>query len=306
MFVDRLEPRRLMSGSSTGEPGEYVILTTPEPAGAIRVAMVPRVSLSRTGTLFVTGTAVDESIRVHYRPSGRVVVDVSIKLNDGAFTFGARTFKRSEIKRLHIDAGAGDDVVQVDVGDLTRASTIYGGLGDDQLTTRSVNTQLFGEAGNDTIKSDQEPLYEVPMATGDVAGAQLDFNLSSRFDLSRGVNVPPGFNDFVPAEGSVYAIDASYNSLYGGTGDDVLQTYGGEDSLIGGSGDDVYEPLGTDIEQVELAANGTLPALPYVSDRNYEASRVGLRSVALTDSWIGLFGLPVQTRWSSLFPRSFA
>lgn len=97
------------------------------------------------GTLRITGTAGDDTIVVTRRGDGRVVVTGA-----GA----TRSFPRSAVQRLSIDAGGGDDLVLVPDFIGNGRATINGSGGDDEISSRPGRQVLIGGSGNDLLVGD--------------------------------------------------------------------------------------------------------------------------------------------------------
>ena len=97
------------------------------------------------GTLTVNGTGSNDTINVVLRsptPGSPAVLRVQ---NNGYY----RGFSPTAVKRMTVNAGSGNDVV--DLAALTFPATIYGGAGNDTLTGGSAADQIFGGAGDDKL-----------------------------------------------------------------------------------------------------------------------------------------------------------
>lgn len=135
---------------------------------------------------------------LYERGSNRLVGQMAITLPD-------------DVERLAIDAGEGDDLVQVDPL-VTRGIVLVGGTGNDTL---------IGGAGRDWLIGDDRD-------DSSLFGARL-----AGWSTSQTPNTALG------SDGDDY--------LEGGAGDDVLEGGGGNDRLVGGAGDDVlYGQAGND------------------------------------------------------------
>ena len=110
---------------------------------------------------------------------------------------------------------------------------LRGGDGDDHLvSTDSWNDRFFGGAGNDVFESSEDP---VDLDTeGGAEGAGIDtFDFSNRNADITAVSGPGN-----PFEG--------VENFIGGAGDDTLTGDDGPNSLVGGRGDDTLSGLGGD------------------------------------------------------------
>src|SRR6187551_2695246 len=99
-----------------------------------------------TGTLDVTGDAVDNEIEVSRNAAG------TLRVNDGATAVTGGTSTVANTAAVEVFGLGGNDVITLDEanGALPRAN-LFGGGGDDVLTGGSGADQLFGESGNDTL-----------------------------------------------------------------------------------------------------------------------------------------------------------
>src|SRR5215216_555855 len=103
------------------------------------------------GTLEVTGSRDSDAVALRLKAGdpNRVQVDVG---NDGAADF---SFQRQIVKRLAVDARAGDDLVRIDetngIFTDTIPTTLDGGGGNDSLAGGSGAERLLGGDGNDSI-----------------------------------------------------------------------------------------------------------------------------------------------------------
>src|SRR5215207_6001514 len=103
------------------------------------------------GTLEVTGSRDRDAVALRLKAGGpsRVEVDVG---NDGAADF---SFQRQTVKRLAVDARAGDDLVRIEEANGiftdTIPTTLDGAGGNDGLAGGSGAERLLGGDGNDSI-----------------------------------------------------------------------------------------------------------------------------------------------------------
>jgi Ca2+-binding RTX toxin-like protein len=105
----------------------------------------------RHGMLNVRGTPAGESIALRLKAGDPDFVQVDFG-DDGTADF---SFRRTDVKRITVDARAGDDRVRIDEsnGAFTAGipTTIDGGPGNDTLTGGSGVETLDGGPGNDTV-----------------------------------------------------------------------------------------------------------------------------------------------------------
>jgi Ca2+-binding RTX toxin-like protein len=189
---------------------------------------------------------------------------------------------------LDIDAGGGDDVIQLD--NILSGANVLGGEGNDTISVKSAFTGLsiHGNAGNDSIVGGpkNDSLY------GDDGNDTIDGGLGA--DLIDGggwgadvvdysnrtkdlyVNINDGkANDGIAGEGDF--VKASNEIIYGGAGNDtlvgsdaanVLVGNAGNDRLFGGKGNDrliggtglntLYGEDGDDVLYARFASKDTL------------------------------------------------
>ena len=146
------------------------------------------------GVLTVEGTPANDVITVNVTP-GRIQVNVNGE---------KKNFKTKGVKLIEVDAGAGNDKVQL--GSKVRIAarilgeagndTILGGRGNDQLSGGLGDDELRGGAGNDALAGEA--------GTDDLFG------------------------------------DDGNDKLDGGDGNDALDGGGGQDIILGGKGKDAF------------------------------------------------------------------
>ena len=107
----------------------------------------------------------------------------------------------------------------VDLSGITSSVSLFGGSGDDSITTGIGNDIVYGRDGNDTVR------------TGDgndfVGGDQESASSSRTNDL------------YDTGDGNDRVIDGyGNNTVNSGNGDDSIRTGGGADSIVGGIGRD--------------------------------------------------------------------
>jgi hypothetical protein len=118
-FIEPLEDRRLLSGS---------------------------VTLSSAGMLNIAGTDLADKIRITRESPDTSMLDVIL---NGATS----TFAFSSVKAITVNAGAGNDDVEVIElnGPVNIPTTMLGGAGNDTLVGGSGTDHIDGGAGNDVL-----------------------------------------------------------------------------------------------------------------------------------------------------------
>ena len=104
------------------------------------------VTLGSSGTLTITGTDSADKIRISLESTDTTKLDVIV---NGATS----TFALSSVKAVSVNAGAGNDDVEVIElnGPVNIPMTMLGGAGNDTLVGGSGNDCLVGGAGNDVL-----------------------------------------------------------------------------------------------------------------------------------------------------------
>ncbi len=151
----------------------------------------------------------------NYGQSGDTITGT--ELNDSIGTQDADTIYGME----------GDDLISGGEG-----SELFGGLGNDRLSTFAGNTELYGEAGDDSLY--YNPDYG-PYAQGNVVldgGADSDFIFAGTDATLIG-----GTGDDELEMG----VDGDNFYADGGEGNDLFLASEGNNTMVGGSGDDIFE-----------------------------------------------------------------
>lgn len=225
--------------------------------------------LSRTGTLFVTGTEANEKIQIIQSAGGGVAVRADNTTPTLLGTYGLTTrikqdrykplFDLNLVKRIVIAGAGGDDEIAVNI-ERSIPVNISGGAGNDQIKGAVSSSRVFGDAGDDTID----------LATGQRVETSGNSVQSFTIDRTQTGSVRPNYV-FNSGRG---VINATGNRIDGGDGNDTLYTRGTEDSVYGGAGDDKV------IRINEFDSYFTdLPALPAANNTNIAPSRAALFSV---------------------------
>ena len=171
------------------------------------------------------------------------------------------TYKNGDLKKLLIDAGAGDDVITIEpqyIPDLyMKGIHVAGGEGNDKITGGSGNDVIFdyygaadidGGDGDDVIitrglSKDGSQTYD-SILRGGKGDDYIEGGLGNdKMDGGEGHDVLYGMSgddQLLGGKGSDYLDGGRGNDiLKGGTGRDTLVGGKGDDELLGGAGDDL-------------------------------------------------------------------
>jgi len=207
--VERLESRRLLDGS----------------AGMVDLSDFNR--LAANFGLSATGTDVTASdwaalaglvAQPSYVVEGRTLVvrgtpkADQIVIDADKLAEMKRLYPGADIRRISVDAGAGDDSVTISVGII---STVTGARGNDTIVGAGKGDHLSGSAGDDVV-------------LGGGGDDRLD-GIDGRDHLEGGAG-----NDSLSG-------GKGHDTLMGNDGDDVLNGGGGTDRLFGGRGRDSFK-----------------------------------------------------------------
>ncbi len=157
-----------------------------------------------SGTLTIQGTDGDDAVLFGQEGEKLIVAD-----NDET-----HEFTYADVKRIVVDAGAGDDYVEAG-SSVDIALVVDGGTGNDEIIGGTGNDMLAGGAGDDVI-------------TGLAGDDTLHGNDGD--DLLSGV----AGDDWIEGH-------AGADSILGGNGDDRLNSGDGDDLVRGGAGNDRVE-----------------------------------------------------------------
>jgi Ca2+-binding RTX toxin-like protein len=197
LFVEPLEQRRLMAASATLDLGE----------------------------LKITGTENADVIRLTINTSSKSQITVTINGE-------SRKFTRSDVETINIQAGQGNDRVNIDNGKvhLDQPTRIYGSGGNDTITGGQGKDRIYGGSGTD--------------------------------DLSGGDT-----RDIVYGEGGNDRLDGELGNdvLYGGAGNDTITGGRGIDRLRGDDGDDTFHATDDFVDSAD-GGNGTDTATDHDDD----------------------------------------
>ncbi len=144
-----------------------------------------------------------------------------------------------------IDAGAGNDTVTLTGSNPYDNNTVYGGDGDDVITSGATTDTIYGGAGSDTIDAGESG----NTVDGEAGNDMIAVHYASHSTLKG------GSGDDLLSVRQTTSYEAWYSDYYnssnifeGGTGNDVMQGSAGTDTYVfnRGSGQDVIRdnPLG--------------------------------------------------------------
>ena len=162
-------------------------------------------------------------------PKSLVTGNIIVNLNGGSDSFKPLT--GSTIGReIHVDGGAGNDLIEGRNEPGTVGDTLFGGDGDDTILGGTTEEdEIDGGAGNDYIESG--PVYGRGSRTG-----ALQISGGKGNDTINGTNV----STRAASSGTADNLSGGpgNDKLNGGDGNDKMEGGSGRDRLIGGGGND--------------------------------------------------------------------
>jgi len=153
--------------------------------------------LDHHGMLKINGTGNDDLITI--RMDDHLVDQIDVDVNGKQATFQA-----SQVKKIRVSTGGGNDRVTVD-SSISDSATLLGGNGNDSLTGGSGSDDLVGGAGDDTlVGGDGDDTLDGSVGNDSLSGENGGDNLSpgkgnddvdggsgdDHVDLTRGGGVP--------------------------------------------------------------------------------------------------------------------
>jgi Ca2+-binding RTX toxin-like protein len=223
------------------------------------------------GVLTVTGTVNGESIKITRDGQGNYV----LTSNNGP----TRTFGAAGLTGIRVDAGDGNDVIQVDSG-VTLPSELHGGAGEDNLTGGGGNDMLFGEDGSDVLTGQNGDDVAVGGAGTDlvsggngrdvlIGGAGTDYVAGENGDdiLIAGTTSHDTDPAALAAIRTAWASDGDYATRVRTLGDTLLKSSdlfddGSLDLLSGNNGKDWFVADRTDADVILDAAKNEIVTDP--------------------------------------------
>lgn len=191
------------------------------------------------GEDFIDGGSGTDTLSIGSLGTGDYLVNLSAgymvqgqfsKLGDPNFVYNPNTQYTSQIFNIENVQGAlsgapnGIIIGNEDDNELSNADQIYGGDGNDTISSSGNDKSLHGEGGDDIIRGGGENVF----MTGDAGDDLLRGNNSSGTYLSGG----DGNDDLIGGSGS--------EVLDGGDGNDFFATGQGDDGVIMGAGNDYF------------------------------------------------------------------
>jgi hypothetical protein len=191
-FIQSLEDRRLLSASLGGT------------------------------TLTVTGGSGVDNIAITKNATSLLVKQNGV----------TKSFKLSAVAKIVVNAGAGNDTVNV-AADITKPSTLNGGDGNDTLGGGGGNDSVNGGAGADKVKGNGGADTEIG-GTGDDNLDGGDGNDNLQGNDGNDTETGSGGNDKLSGGNG-------NDKLFGGSGNDSINGDAGNDLEAGEDGDDVLD-----------------------------------------------------------------
>ena len=265
--LEALECRRLMAAWVVDDD-DLVAAPTPDPGLTITILAA---TVTGRGTLVVKGSERDDAITV-VRDGNRIKYRTAIGDNAPWHIINA-----SQVKRVLVEAGGGDDRVFID-NELAKRTTVYGGPGNDNIDGNRGST-LIGGGGNDRLFA-QPAIASTRVRSGRLTTDFRSGHLALPERPPRDLSVPsapdtitytfspaapttPTFGiDTVTVDGTSTFVPISLLSI----GPALLSGGEGNDTLVGTAADTVVGGRGRDraIELVSPSQSGvTIPEAPF-------------------------------------------
>ena len=209
------------------------------------------VEISADDIEVISGTKSNDGI---YIRKGDEEGSITIEVNGKTTAYSAE-----EASRLIIDAGDGDDVVQV-LDNISADLHIMGGKGDDKIYGGAGNDYIVDDYGHNTIRAGAGDDI-IKMAGLGKRGffEAADDILHGQWDITNTVYGGDG-NDTIYAGKSrdtIFGEDGD-DTIYAGAGDDEIQGGSGQNYINTGSGSDhVVSLAGEDGAQDKVIADGS-------------------------------------------------
>ena len=304
----------LVYGADATWTGHFVAKDVGSPGAPGSGATVKPAGRSRSFDVFDGGegfdvlklTAGDDAIFLDDRYSvfpvdeGPRIVDVEHIDAGGGDDIVDLTSKIYSYDSVTVTGGSGNDIIWSSAGD----DTLHGGTGDDWLSGGAGDDVLIGGTGDDQLYGGEGDDVLAGGAGENVlhGGAGTDtadysgMEGAVRVRLDRGeaeMRFGDGFEetleDMENVVGSAFDDDIrgdrSANALWGGAGDDMLRGGGGDDALYGEAGGDILKGEGGRDELYGLTGEDILFG-GGGSDVLHGADRVKTRAVAGMEVWV--------------------
>jgi Ca2+-binding RTX toxin-like protein len=212
----------------------------------------PDPALPGKRSLFIEGTADDESILVRPRGTATTAYDITVNSDPAVVGTGVTG-------RIYVTASGGADLIRTGAAPIP--VVLDGGAGDDTLTAGAANDSLTGGPGNDVLNGGAGIDRLVESADGDftlvggttardgsLTGLGADVLVRNRIETAL-LTGGPGANRL---DASAFA---GRTTLLGGDGPDELRAGGLAGVLVGGPGDDTL--LGAGGRDILIGGAGT-------------------------------------------------
>jgi uncharacterized delta-60 repeat protein len=192
--------------------------------------MLTTASVSSTHVLNIVGTPGNDTIIVNKLSNGKVSVSgVSTQFTPGSGT--------GQFKTINVNAGNGNNFVQINNNVVYTASTIQAGSGADTLTGGAGNDSLGGGGGNDTL--DGEGGADTLFGDSGTDLANYSYRTDNLTITLDGVNNDGAAGEHDNVECEEVITGSGNDSIVGSSGDDFLSGGAGADTLLGEDGNDV-------------------------------------------------------------------
>src|SRR4051812_34449903 len=186
-------------------------------------------SVNSSHVLVITGTSGNDTITVNKISNGKVTVSgVSTQFSTGTSS--------GKFNKISVNAGNGNDKVQINNNVPYVSSTISGSGGTDTLTGGVGNDSIDGDNSNDTLSGGGGG---ADLLRGD--GGFDTANYSDRTD-NLTISLDGAAND--GANGGNEHDNVQTEEVIAGSGNDTLEGSDGDDFLAGGAGADVIHGNG--------------------------------------------------------------
>ncbi len=247
--------------------------------------MLSTASVSSTHVLNIVGTPGNDTIVVNKLSNGKV----SVSGVTTQFTAGSGS---GQFKTININAGNGNNLVQINNNVPYTASTIIAGSGNDTLTGGIGNDSINGGGGNDTLDGGGGGADSLIGGTGtDLAnysyrtdnlnisldGLNNDGAAGEKDNVQTEEVVTGSGNDFIDGSSGDDFLSggAGSDTLLGEDGNDVLTGSAGLDSMLGGAGDDFIQAQNQDADTLN---GGGAPGIGFCFDRFHRRAGGGAES----------------------------
>jgi hypothetical protein len=240
--VETLEQRALMS----------VTAATLSPAGVLHVVTDSannQVEIRETTPVPIINLA-NPGVRALTRSGPIITVTDLTRTNNNTYTFN-----RSEVQRIEVDMGAGNDRL---VSDASVPTLVRAGAGNDFVETGLANDIIFAGEGNDTVHAnDGDDIVHGEGGDDVLVGGNGDDTLNG--NAGADALFGEAGNDILNG-----GDNAAANQLYGQAGDDMISSFSRNDLVGGGTGrDTLFIVAGTkavqDGENVTIATDSDQP-----------------------------------------------